>query len=578
MPTWLIALLIYFVATAVIGLIVAFVLFSGSADQKEIAAAKQPLVEEPERQVEPIAEEPVATAEEYSSAPEQRDIVAEPKEEPSNALAEAEVHLAAVEAQPAVEVAEKPEPAETEAPAAVELPKKPEPPPALPTKSCMACGVNTEGGGIKLQRCSRCQNVYFCSRKCQAEAWPTHKNECKPSKAVQERAELKTLERKQQELYEEGFKAMQTNELGENRRAAKLLIEAACMCVKRREKLTVGSDEGKQAYLKESELHGLAAQCYLRLQMVKEASKEAEASVAAAKQSGSVARTVESTAAMVLVLLRGPQDGWRGAKVDLENSIASCIKERKWRKQMSKKALEENKCDEAATYDPEGDESCTLLCAEAVARSALMRVLFALNDNEEDEDGAQPALDQITKGVALRREHLRIREKRLLAITNPHPGSHYTKEATVARAECKEAQRQLSSTLINYAGMLTGHQKGENGANRKAYEEALSYARLCGDGVNEQAALSNLVNLTDDKEEVDENKKVMEVRALKEVLAKQRKVGGSKDDCMICYEKLGEKNLVTHAQCGALFHRHCMTKWMEQSPKCPNCNGYAPAR
>ena len=126
--------------------------------------------------------------------------------------------------------------------------------------------------------------------------------------------------------------------------------------------------------------------------------------------------------------------------------------------------------------------------------------------------------------------------------------------------------------------MLTGHQEGENGANRKAYEEALSYARLCGDGVNEQAALSNLVNLTDDKEEVDENKKVMEVRALKEVLAKQRKVGGSKDDCMICYEKLGEKNLVTHAQCGALFHRHCMTKWMEQSPKCPNCNGYAPAR
>ena len=205
-----------------------------------------------------------------------------------------------------------------------------------------------------------------------------------------------------------------------------------------------------------------------------------------------MARTVESTAARVLVLLRGPQDGWRGAKVDLENSIASCIKERKWRKQMSKKALEENKCDEAATYDPEGDESCTLLCAEAVARSALMRVLFALNDNEEDEDGAQPALDQITKGVALRREHLRIREKRLLAITNPHPGSHYTKEATVARAECKEAQRQLSSTLINYAGMLTGHQKGENGANRKAYEEALSYARLCGDGVNEQAALSNL--------------------------------------------------------------------------------------
>ena len=82
MPTWLIALLIYFVATAVIGLIVAFVLFSGSADQKEIAAAKQPLVEEPERQVEPTAEEAVATAEEYSSAPEQRDIVAEPKEEP----------------------------------------------------------------------------------------------------------------------------------------------------------------------------------------------------------------------------------------------------------------------------------------------------------------------------------------------------------------------------------------------------------------------------------------------------------------------------------------------------------------
>lgn len=46
--------------------------------------------------------------------------------------------------------------------------------------TCSYCG---ETGTVKLLQCSRCKKATYCSKKCQVEAWPSHKkNECDKAK------------------------------------------------------------------------------------------------------------------------------------------------------------------------------------------------------------------------------------------------------------------------------------------------------------------------------------------------------------------------------------------------------------
>ncbi len=42
---------------------------------------------------------------------------------------------------------------------------------------CAGCGRHAAG----LRACARCRMVYYCSRECQAAAWPQHKRECRPA-------------------------------------------------------------------------------------------------------------------------------------------------------------------------------------------------------------------------------------------------------------------------------------------------------------------------------------------------------------------------------------------------------------
>ena len=62
---------------------------------------------------------------------------------------------------------------------------EPEPEPEPEPLACMACMVPERPlcpvckhvPGV--QRCSRCKSVWYCSRDCQKQAWPTHKKLCR---------------------------------------------------------------------------------------------------------------------------------------------------------------------------------------------------------------------------------------------------------------------------------------------------------------------------------------------------------------------------------------------------------------
>ena len=49
--------------------------------------------------------------------------------------------------------------------------------PARPT-NCFHCHKISSSSSPPLQRCSRCQTLYYCSRTCQSSDWPKHKKEC----------------------------------------------------------------------------------------------------------------------------------------------------------------------------------------------------------------------------------------------------------------------------------------------------------------------------------------------------------------------------------------------------------------
>uniref|UniRef100_A0A383WGV5 MYND-type domain-containing protein n=1 Tax=Tetradesmus obliquus TaxID=3088 RepID=A0A383WGV5_TETOB len=47
-------------------------------------------------------------------------------------------------------------------------------------RHCGQCGASKPSDGSKsLYKCTGCRTVYYCSKACQHEAWPSHKQECK---------------------------------------------------------------------------------------------------------------------------------------------------------------------------------------------------------------------------------------------------------------------------------------------------------------------------------------------------------------------------------------------------------------
>ena len=46
--------------------------------------------------------------------------------------------------------------------------------------SCGTCGKEQRSQEHQLRRCSRCKNAWYCDEICQKNAWPIHKQICKP--------------------------------------------------------------------------------------------------------------------------------------------------------------------------------------------------------------------------------------------------------------------------------------------------------------------------------------------------------------------------------------------------------------
>ena len=45
-------------------------------------------------------------------------------------------------------------------------------------RQCGGCGVWQRDTQTKLDRCSRCRKVYYCSKECQLKDWKAHKLSC----------------------------------------------------------------------------------------------------------------------------------------------------------------------------------------------------------------------------------------------------------------------------------------------------------------------------------------------------------------------------------------------------------------
>ena len=44
---------------------------------------------------------------------------------------------------------------------------------------CAGCGATSQPNGRGLLRCSKCEEVYYCGKDCQAAHWPAHKLDCR---------------------------------------------------------------------------------------------------------------------------------------------------------------------------------------------------------------------------------------------------------------------------------------------------------------------------------------------------------------------------------------------------------------
>ena len=146
-------------------------------------------------------------------------------------------------------------------------PETPASPPegASPAKSCLHCAKSAG----KLLRCSKCQLVHFCSRDCQAAAWPKHRKVCVASPAAKAKAEasasreetiatqLTAQETEIESLHAQGSAALMSAVPTEIRRARRLFVEASELCAARREVLVASGIDGGEiatAWYRQSQL------------------------------------------------------------------------------------------------------------------------------------------------------------------------------------------------------------------------------------------------------------------------------------------------------------------------------------
>ncbi|TKY89878.1 hypothetical protein EX895_001175 [Sporisorium graminicola] len=74
---------------------------------------------------------------------------------------------------------------------------------ALLDQRCSACyspPISDASAAGKLQRCSACKVIRYCSSACQKRDWPAHRDECKALKAIQQLHTYRTALRQQREL------------------------------------------------------------------------------------------------------------------------------------------------------------------------------------------------------------------------------------------------------------------------------------------------------------------------------------------------------------------------------------------
>ena len=49
------------------------------------------------------------------------------------------------------------------------------------------------------------------------------------------------------------------------------------------------------------------------------------------------------------------------------------------------------------------------------------------------------------------------------------------------------------------------------------------------------------------------------------------KIGYSKQECTVCFEKFNKGEIIKKLPCDHIFHNKCIKPWLKKSVNCPNC-------
>lgn len=360
------------------------------------------------------------------------------------------------------------------------------------------------------------------------------------------------------------------------REAAKLAAESAALASRRASiaRDTASAVEGGVAtevlsgmlkHLAEEECNArsLCVKARLRSGDAAAALSEADLAVAAAERTEDLPHLVDSVVMRGTALLhvRGPQ----AAMDEHERALRLC-KDSPWRGAPSASA-----CDTDGVAARRHDAR-RMLGAEASARSNLARDLHGMDRVDE-------ALALQERAVTLRRE----------------ADGDAAADGEASAGERGELRRALGQTLCNYGIMLGGAADAATPdrlqQGRALLEEARQLALATGDKGLEQTALINLTNLassnglpsslegagaTDggarDDAQGSEGSEGGDTH-LKQLRHVMEQTGRSTSvTCVVCLEDLGDTaSELCSTHCGHMFHRACLSKWLQRSDKCPSC-------